>query len=78
MTISTDLTKILCCPECYSSLLDTGRELICKKCRNEVPVVDGIPRFWHTTTEPTISFDENTVRNPARWTGWRKRNFDFF
>lgn len=68
----------MCCPKCCGALLDNGREFICKNCGIEVPIVDDIPRFWDTTTAPKIPFETHLFRNPAHWTGWRKRNFQFF
>ena len=37
--------KLLSCPSCNSELIESDSNLICSKCSNEYPVVDGVPVF---------------------------------
>lgn len=72
------LVEILCCPSCNNSLQDSREDLECSQCNVKIPIIDGIPRFYQTTTEKIIEFDETTIRNLSHWTSWRRKNYDFF
>jgi hypothetical protein len=41
--ISDDLMKILACPVCKASLEKKPKKLVCKKCKEEYPIKEGIP-----------------------------------
>jgi len=41
--ISRELLKILACPLCKGELKLKGEELVCRKCSQRYPIVDGIP-----------------------------------
>jgi SAM-dependent methyltransferase len=78
MMIARDLLELLTCPNCHNSLNESGVELFCGKCSIRIPVIDNIPRFHGTTEKNIIRFDEAAIRSPANWTGWRRKNHDFF
>lgn len=74
----TRLVEILCCPSCHNPLQDSKVSLECSQCKVKIPVIDSIPRFYQTTRETSIEFDETSVCNPSHWTSWRRKNYDFF
>lgn len=41
--IRKELLEILACPKCRESLNLISEKLICRKCRKEYPIIDGIP-----------------------------------
>ncbi|MBU1327490.1 methyltransferase domain-containing protein [Patescibacteria group bacterium] len=41
----------LCCPLCKGQLTFDTADLTCKACNRTYPIVDGIPRFIHNTSE---------------------------
>lgn len=45
MALSSELLKILACPQCKGEVLlrEDGRGLVCNSCRLVYPVRDGIP-----------------------------------
>ena len=65
-------------PSCHNSLQERRGNLECSQCNARIPIIDGIPRFYQTTTEKIIEFDEKTIRNPSHWSSWRRKNYDFF
>lgn len=55
--IDADLLRILACPLCPErpQLSLVGHFLVCDKCHNAFPIVDGIPRL---TPEDAVSVDQ--------------------
>ena len=43
------------CPNCRTSLVFGDGELRCPECAETVPIIDGIPQFFHPTDENTTS-----------------------
>lgn len=41
--LSRKLLRILACPVCRGELRLKGGKLVCRKCSQEYPIVDGIP-----------------------------------
>lgn len=52
--------------------------MFCNYCKTKIPLVDGIPRFYETTRKNIIDFDEINIKNSTKWTGWRRKNYEFF
>lgn len=46
----TPLEDILVCPKCKGKVLWEEQELHCKNCKHRYPIINGIPRFTHTST----------------------------
>lgn len=46
----TSLQDILVCPQCKSKVLWNEQDLHCNKCEHTYPIINGIPRFTHTST----------------------------
>jgi len=78
MMIAGNLLELLACPNCQNSLDEFGTELSCTRCNIRIPIIDNIPRFHGTSQKKIIKFNEAAIRSPANWTGWRRRNYDFF
>lgn len=45
------LKDILVCPQCKDKVLWEKQELHCHKCEHRYPIINGIPRFTHNSTE---------------------------
>ncbi|MBD3312623.1 Trm112 family protein [archaeon] len=41
--MSKGLLKILACPVCKGDLVLKSKKLVCKKCKEEYPIKDGVP-----------------------------------
>lgn len=48
---TTTLKDILVCPQCKSEIMWEEQNLLCKKCKQHFPIINGIPRFTHTSEE---------------------------
>ncbi|MCG9128231.1 methyltransferase domain-containing protein [Candidatus Poribacteria bacterium] len=48
---TTPLSEILVCPQCKGEVLWEEQDLHCKKCEQKYPIINGIPRFTHNSTE---------------------------
>jgi len=73
-----ELFKIVSCTECNKPLKADAQTLFCQHCDVRNPVIDGIPRFYETTRENIIEFDEKRIRDPRHWSKWRRKNYSFF
>lgn len=60
MLIDPDLLKILACPNCDDRppLSVVGHYLVCGKCHNAYPVVDGIPQLTPEDAVPLASIKD--------------------
>lgn len=72
------LIEILQCSNCHALLKNNRNELLCTNCNAKIPVIDGIPRFYKTTRKNVMEFDEVSIRTINNWTGWRRKNYDYF
>jgi len=59
-------------------LSDNNSNLKCNKCKNEISIIDGIPRFYKVSMDRLIDYDSIKSTNPANWTDWRKYNYEYF
>ena len=46
----TPLEDILVCPQCKGKVLREEQDLHCNRCEHTYPIINGIPRFTHTST----------------------------
>ena len=75
--ISNSLIDMLSCPDCYGSLSGQNSNLECNKCDNNIPIIDGIPRFDKINMDRLIDYDAVKSVNPKNWTVWRKYNYEY-
>ena len=76
--VSTSLIDVLSCPDCYGSLSGYNSNLKCNKCDNNIPIIDGIPRFYKLNIDKLIDYNEVESVNPKNWKDWRKYNYEYF
>ncbi len=74
--VRKDLLEWLRCPVCYLELKENVEALCCPSCKEVYPVLNNIPRFYGLVKLETLPILAG-VRNPAAWSGWRKRNYKF-
>lgn len=73
-----ELQELLLCPRCSGALSLQGDGLVCAKCANSFPVKNGRPCFWGTEVNSDHGLQGAEAKTKESWTGWRKKNFEYF
>ena len=76
--INSELLTWLRCPVCQGDLRELPDELYCVSCATSYAYTHNTPSFYGLLATEPQSPKGHDVQNPAHWSVWRKKNYEYF